>query len=95
MMRGMERLQEELASLEFSAEVGGGILKATVSGNLKVKSVEIAQEAFEEGDPELLADMVVAAVNAALEGASLEGASRLNSVTGGMTGGMSLPGSPA
>ncbi len=80
--------QEELAGQTFEATAGGGVIKAVVSGSQRVVSVEVQPEVIDPDDPEMLGDLVVAAVNSALETAAEAADSQL----GGMTGGMDLGG---
>ena len=70
MMRQVQKMQQEMAAAqeqlkheEVEASAGGGMVKVKVSGDLVVKSVVIAPEAIDPDDPELLQDMVLAAVN--------------------------------
>lgn len=58
--------QEELASKTFEGSAGGGMVKATVTGSQQLVSVEISPDVIDPDDPEMLGDLVVAAVNAAM-----------------------------
>ncbi len=78
------RAQEEIAAMEFEATVGGGMVKAVVTGDMTVKSVTIDPEAIDPEDTEMLEDMVVAALNEALRSASDTTNQRMNAVMGGM-----------
>lgn len=62
----MGELQQELAIRRFEANSGGGMVKATVSGALRVLSIEIEPSLVTGGDQAMLQDLVAAAVNAAL-----------------------------
>jgi DNA-binding YbaB/EbfC family protein len=59
-------LQKELAARRFDASSGGGMVKATVSGALRVLAIEIEPSLLDSGDRAMLQDLVAAAVNAAL-----------------------------
>ena len=59
-------------------------MKATVTGKLEVKSVEIKPEVIDPEDAEMLGDLVTAAVNEALRAASQEKEERLSAISGGM-----------
>ena len=73
----------------LAATAGGGVVKAVVSGEKKVKSIEIAPEVVDPDDIETLQDLVVAAVNEALSTANAEYEQAMGKVTGGMNlGGM-------
>ena len=66
MQRKMEKMQEELADLEVEASVGGGMVTAVANGAQKVVSIKVDKEVIDPDDPEMLQDLVVAAVNEAL-----------------------------
>jgi DNA-binding YbaB/EbfC family protein len=65
----LARLQQELARRSVQGTAGAGLVTATVSGELRVLSVEIEPKLFEGGDRALVQDLVAAAVNAALQNA--------------------------
>ncbi len=67
MQEQMMAAQAELATKEFEGTAGGGVVKAIVSGSQELLSVEIASEVIDPSDPEMLQDLVVAAVNAAMK----------------------------
>jgi DNA-binding YbaB/EbfC family protein len=93
MQADMAAAQEQLKHEEVEASAGGGMLKVKVSGDLVVKSVVIAAEAIDPDDPELLQDMVLAAVNEAMRAAQELQQSKLGGLTGGMDlGALGLPG---
>ena len=83
MQRQMEEQQKELEEKEFTASVGGGVVKVTVSGKREVTNVELAEEAVDPDDIETLQDLIVAAVNEALEKVDEESASAMAKFTGG------------
>lgn len=62
----MAKMQEELGDLTVTGSAGGGVVTVTVDGHQKVHAVTVAPEALEEG-AELLADLVLAACNDALD----------------------------
>jgi nucleoid-associated protein EbfC len=86
----MEKAQEELANETVEASAGGGMVTVTATGALQITEIKISPEAIDPDDPELLADMVLAAVNEALRSAQSLQQSKL----GGMAdlGGLGLPG---
>ena len=93
MQQDMEAAQEKLKTEEVTATAGGGMVTAKVSGDLVVKSIEIDPEAIDPEDPELLQDMVLAAVNEGLRSAQELAAKRMGGLTGGMDlGSLGLPG---
>ncbi len=88
MQADMARVQEELANEIVEASAGGGMVTVTATGSGEIKAITIAPEAIDPEDPELLADMILGAVNEALRSANDLAQSRL----GGMAGGLGLPG---
>jgi DNA-binding YbaB/EbfC family protein len=96
MQADMAAAQEALASEEVTASAGGGMVTIRVTGALEVRSVQIDPAAIDPEDPELLGDMVLAAVNEALRSAQELAAQRLGGATGGLDlgalGGLGLPG---
>ena len=93
MQADMAAAQEQLKHEEVEASAGGGMVKVKVSGDLVVKSVVISPEAIDPDDPELLQDMVLAAVNEAMRAAQELQQSKLGGLTGGVDlGALGLPG---
>ena len=93
MQADMMAAQEQLKHEEVEASAGGGMVTVKVTGDLVVKSIAINPEAIDPEDPELLQDMVLAAVNEALRAAQELQASKLGAVSGGMDlGSLGLPG---
>lgn len=80
----MAAAQGELNDEEFTGSAGGGVVTATVKGSGRVVSVEISPEVIDPSDPEMLGDLVTAAVNAALEAASAAGTEKMSGMTGGL-----------
>ena len=84
MQKKMEEIQAATALETVEASEGGGMVVATVSGDLKVKDIKIDPEALDPEDVEMLQDMIVAAVNQGLEDAQELASKRMSAVTGGM-----------
>ena len=91
MLRQAQKMQEdvtaaqaELEQKEYSATAGGGMVTATVDGKHLVKSLELNPEAVDPEDTEMLADMIVAAVNEAVRKAQADSEETLGKITGGM-----------
>jgi len=80
------RLQGELETLEVEAAVGGGMVTVTMNGHKQLLRVRIDREVLDPDDPEMLQDLVVAAVNEA----SRKVDEAVQGKIGGMAGG--LPG---
>jgi DNA-binding YbaB/EbfC family protein len=93
MQAEMAKAQEQLADEEVEASAGGGMVKVRMSGDLKLKGIEIDPEAVDPEDAEMLADMVMAAVNEAIRSAQELATSKMGGITGGLGGlGMAGPG---
>jgi DNA-binding YbaB/EbfC family protein len=91
MQEQVAKAQEELAHQTVEASAGGGMVTVTATGDLQIKEIKIAKEAIDPDDPDMLADMVLAAVNEALRSAQALMESRLGGMMGGL-GGLGLPG---
>jgi DNA-binding YbaB/EbfC family protein len=91
MQEQMTKAQEELAHETVEATAGGGMVTVKVTGALQITEIKIAKDAVDPDDPEMLADMVLAAVNEALRSAQSLMESRLGGMMGGL-GGLGLPG---
>jgi DNA-binding YbaB/EbfC family protein len=92
MQKDMLAAQEELAKATVTSSAGGGMVNVTVTGDLVVKDIMIDPDAIDPEDPELLQDMVLAAVNEALRQAQEMAATKMGGLTGGLDlGGMGLP----
>ncbi len=91
MQAHMVKAQEELKDEIVEASAGGGMIKVSISGDLELRSVEIAPDAVDPEDVEMLQDMVMAAVNEALRAAQERASSKLGGASGGL-GGLGLPG---
>ena len=92
MQAEMQKAQEELKNETVEASAGGGMVTAKVSGDLELLDLKIDPDAVDPEDVELLQDMVQAAVNEALRSAQELAASKLGAATGGLGGGLGLPG---
>jgi|TARA_B110000467_G_scaffold32996_1_gene30026 DNA-binding YbaB/EbfC family protein len=91
MQAKMAKAQDELASIEVEGQSGGGMIIASVNGKKELLSLKIQDEVLEE-DKEMIEDLVVAAVNQALQNASKAADEKMSSATGGMMGNMKIPG---
>jgi nucleoid-associated protein EbfC len=89
----MEKAQEELATETVEASAGGGMVTVVATGALEIKQIKISPEAIDPDDPELLSDMVLAAVNEAIRSAQSLQQSKLGGMAGlGDMGSLGLPG---
>ena len=83
MQSKMARMQEELETAEVTGSAGGGAVTVTANGQQRILGVTIEPEALEEG-VELLADMVMAACNDALDRSRELAAQQMGSLTAGL-----------
>jgi DNA-binding YbaB/EbfC family protein len=98
MMAQLQKLQDEMAKTQeklhdgmVEVTVGGGMIKAVMTGHQKLVSIAIAPEAVDPDDVEMLQDMIVAAVNEAVERSQALASERMGALTGGL-GGLGIPG---
>ena len=87
----IEEVQSDLENIMINAESGGGLVTVMINGKQEILELNISKEAMEE-DKELLEDLIISAINKALSNSQEEMQSRMNSVTGGMLGGLKAPG---
>ena len=63
----LQEAQEGLADITETAEAGGGMVKATINGKKQIVNLEIDDDLVKPEDKEMLQDLVIAAVNKAME----------------------------
>lgn len=80
----MEAIQEDMAQRSFSTSVGGGAVKATVTGKGFVIAMEISVDARAVDDNEMLTDLIMLAVNTAKSEADKAQAEAIKELTGGL-----------
>ncbi len=97
MMKQARKMQEQLAAAEDSlktqtvdASAGGGMVKVTMTGDMKLESIKIDPDALDPEDVEMLEDMIMAAVNEAIRSVG----ELANKQMGAITGGLNIPGMP-
>ena len=84
-----EQMQRSMASIEVEGTAGGGMVKATMSGNKELLSIVIDKEAVDPNDVDMLQDLVKAAIN---EAARKVDESMQNQLGSMMPPGMKMPG---
>tara|TARA_B110000438_G_C15723985_1_gene611134 strand:+ start:576 stop:899 length:324 start_codon:yes stop_codon:yes gene_type:complete len=91
MKKNINKVQEELKSMEVEGSAGGGMVKIVVNGKKDILSVSINQEILTE-DKEMIEDVVLAAIKKAMENADKMAEEKMKSATGGMMPDMNIPG---
>ena len=84
----MLKAQAQLADETLEVSAGGGAITIVVTGQQRVKSITLQPEVVDPNDLEMLQDLLVAAVNEAIERSQAYAAEKLQ----GLTGGLGLPG---
>lgn len=87
MQEDMQTAQEELANATTEVSVGGGAVKVIITGHQRVQSITINQDMVDTNDPEWLSDLqelLVLAMNQAVEQSQTMAAKRMEGITGGL-----------
>ena len=84
----ISELQEEIEAREFSATAGGGAVQVVVTGKKSIKSLTIQPEVVDPEDIEMLQDLVISAINEAINNVEETTETEMSKITGGV----SLPG---
>lgn len=91
MMQQIQKLQEQLVQAQeqlaqetVNYTAGGGAIKVVMTGDQRCQSVEIDPELLKDVDVEMLQDLVLAAVNGALEASRALASARLGPLAGGL-----------
>ena len=95
MLQQLQKLQEEMVQTQealgdetVTVTAGGGAITIVISGHQKIQSITIEPEVVDPDDVEMLQDLVMAALNEAIEKSQQLASDRL----GALTGGLSIPG---
>ncbi|MHB8958414.1 MAG: YbaB/EbfC family nucleoid-associated protein [Candidatus Limnocylindrales bacterium] len=84
MQQDMARVQAELETLTVDGTAGGGVVKATASGKQVLTALVIDKDAVDPDDVEMLQDLVLAAVNEALDASRELAEKKMGAVTAGL-----------
>ncbi|MFZ1879718.1 MAG: YbaB/EbfC family nucleoid-associated protein [Gaiellaceae bacterium] len=91
MQEQMQQMQEDAAKETASASAGGGMVTVVATAAGEITELKIDPKAIDPSDPELLADMVMAATNEALRAAHAKVEAKMKSMLPPDLGGL-LPG---
>jgi DNA-binding YbaB/EbfC family protein len=80
----MAEMQAEVGNRTVSAQAGGGMVEAVVNGRLELVSLRVDPEVANPEDVDMLQDLILAAVNEALNRAREMMAQEMAKLTGGM-----------
>lgn len=96
MQQEFEKVQANLVNLKVTGNSGGNMVTVTANAAQEILEIKIDKEVVNPEDIEMLEDLVVAAVNQALQNARTTAEEELGKITGGlapgMLGGLKLPG---
>lgn len=84
----MAGVQNELAAKQVSSTVGGGMVSVTINGRHEVVDLQIDSEIINPDDPQMLQDLVKAAVNDGMKKAE----EMIRAEMAKVTGGLNIPG---
>jgi DNA-binding YbaB/EbfC family protein len=84
MQERLMKAQQELGNESVEGTAGGGAVTVTMNGHLKAQTVKIDPSAVDPDDVEMLEEMVLGAVNDAVQKAQALAAKRMQAVTGGI-----------
>ncbi len=80
----MLETQEALANETVEVSAGGGAVTVVMTGQQKLQSIKISPDVVSAGDVEMLQDLIVAAMNEAMEKSQALAAQKMSAVTGGL-----------
>ena len=86
MQQQMAETQEKLAEETVEETAGGGVVKVVMTGAQVCKSIEIAPELLKDADAEMLQDLLLSAVNLALDKSRKLAEERMGAVSGAFSG---------
>lgn len=88
MQADLAKAQDELEKETLEVTAGGGMITITITGHQRIQAIEVKPEVVDPEDIDMLQDLLVAAVNQAIEQSQTMASQRLE----GLTGGLNIPG---
>ncbi len=84
MQSRLKEVREQLDDITVESEAGGGMVRVTANANRKVLKIKLDPDIIDKDDPEIMEDLITAAVNRALEQAEARGREELQDATKGI-----------
>ncbi|MEZ4774852.1 MAG: YbaB/EbfC family nucleoid-associated protein [Bacteroidia bacterium] len=84
MQSRLKEVKGQLDEITVESESGGGMVRVVANGNRKVLKITIDPDIIDKDDPEIMADLITAAVNKALDLAEIRGREELEGATKGI-----------
>lgn len=84
MQNRLKEIREGLDDIMVESEAGGGMVRVTANANRRIIKIDIDPDIIDKNDPEIMQDLITAAVNKALEKADERGRQELEGATKGM-----------
>ena len=84
MQNRLKEVREDLDSVIVESEAGGGMVRVRANANRKIIKIQIDPDIIDKEDPEIMEDLITAAVNKALDQAEIRGREELEKATKGM-----------
>jgi len=78
--------QNQLADETVTATAGGGVVQVTITGDQRLTDLIIAPELLEDGDVDILQDLLITAINSALDKSREMAEARLGPLSSGLSG---------
>lgn len=91
MQKEIEKQRTELEQVLVEGSAGGGMVKVSVNGNMKIQAIKIDKEAVNPAEVDILEDMIMSAIHNAVQKAEEISNAEMSRVTGGLLPNMKLP----
>jgi len=95
LMSQMQQMQQEMAETQKNLEsesitvtAGGGAISITITGHQRIQAISIEPELIDPEEVEMLQDMLIAGINAAIEQSQALAAEKMEGISGGLGGGL-------